>query len=227
VANGMVTNGRVHPNIITSESYTYTDTLDGQWNTPFTAKPDSVTGWFKYAPQSDDTFQVKVILHQGFGKQPDAAYEDHWIGVAEYKSPLNTGNNWYRFSAPFHYFDDDAPEYALVILNSGNGFFPAAGSIAYFDDLEMIYNSPQNSVDNTLAPSGYIYTVENRYLVMTGFRMNRYHTVTITDLTGKQVWTGKLNSDRIDFSPARLSKGIYLVTLTGKADVFTQKIMLH
>ena len=227
VANGVVTNGRIHPNIITSESYMYTDTLDGQWNTPFTARPDSVVGWFKYAPQSDDTFQVKVILHKGFGKQPDTEYMDHWTGVAEYKSPLNTGSNWVRFSKAFTYYNDDAPEYVLVILNSGNGFFPAAGSIVYFDDLEMIYNSPQNSLNDRTAPSGFIYTIDNRYLVMKGLKETNFQTVTIRDLTGKLVWAGQPTADRIDISSAHLKKGIYLVTFTGKVDVYTQKILLH
>lgn len=227
VANGVVTNGRIHPNIITSESYMFTDTLDGRWNTPLTARPDSIVGWFKYAPQSDDTFQVKLILHKGFGKQPDNEYRDHWIGVAEYKSPRNTGSNWARFSAPFTYFHDDAPEYVLVILNSGNGFFPVAGSIVYFDDLELIYNSPPNSINHPATSEDFIFAVENRYLVMKSLKEKPFQTVTIRDLTGKLVWAGQVTADRIDISSANLKKGIYLVTFTGKTDIFTQKIMLH
>jgi hypothetical protein len=49
----------------------------------------------------------------------------------------------------------------------------------------------------------------------------------IRDLTGKLVWAGKLTPDRIDISSANLKKGIYLVTLSGNRDVYSQKILLH
>lgn len=225
VANGVATNGRIHPNIITSEAYMYTDIVNSEWNTTFTAKPDSVTGWFKYDPQSDDTLQVKIVLHRGFGKQPDADYMDNWIAVAEYKSPLNTGDTWVRFSTPFRYFDDDAPQYILAILNSGNGFFPVAGSKVLFDDLEMIYNSGPTSVDNQVTPTGYIY-VDHRQLVLRGLEHSSYQSVSIRDLTGRLVWTGQIAADRVDISTAGLKKGIYLITLTGKKEVYAQKILL-
>lgn len=227
VANGVATNGRIHPNITTSLAYSFTDTLHSEWSTPFTARPDSVVGWFRYAPQSDDTLQVKIILHRGFGKQPDANYMDNWVGVAEYKSPLNTGDTWVRFSKPFTYFDDDAPEYILVILNSGNGYFPVAGSVALFDDLEMIYNSPQNSLYDRQAHSGFIYAAGNRQLVIQGMSQAKFQRAEVRDLTGRLVWSGILTSDRIDLSSANLKKGLYLVTLAGKTDVYTQKIMLR
>jgi hypothetical protein len=225
VANGVATNGRIHPNIITSEAYMYTDTVNSAWNTPFTSKPDSVTGWFKYDPQSDDTLQVKIILHRGYGKQPDADYTDNWIAVAEYKSPLASGDNWVRFSTPFLYFNDDAPQYILAILNSGNGYFPVAGSKVLFDDLEMIYNSGPTSVEKQVAPSGYIY-VDHRQLVLHGLKQTSYQSVSIRDLTGRLVWTGQIAADRIDISSAGLKKGIYLITLAGNKAIYSQKILL-
>jgi hypothetical protein len=227
VVNGAATNGRVHPNITTSLAYMFTDTLNSAWNTPFTARPDSIVGWYKYAPQGDDSLQVKVTLHRGFGKVPDTEYTDHWIGMALYKSPLNTGNNWVRFSAPFTYFDDNTPEYVLVILNSGNGFLPVAGSIVNFDDLQMIYNSPQNALKDQETSLGYIYAVDNRYLVIAGMKQVRFPSAELRDMAGRLVWAGSINSDRIDLSSANLKKGIYLITLIGESDVYTQKIMLH
>jgi hypothetical protein len=227
VANGVVTNGRIHPDFNTQLAYIYTDTLDDQWNTPFEARPDSIAGWFNYDPQGEDSLQVMVILHRGFGKQPDAEITDSWVGVAEYKSPLNTGSEWVRFSTPFNYISDNNPEYILVILNSGNAYKPVTGSIALFDDLEMIYNSPQTSIDPMKHPAGFIYAVDNQYLVMQGMEHDSYQTIKVHDLTGRLFWTGSLTADRVDISSADLRKGIYLVTLTGKRGAFSQKIMLH
>ena len=91
VANGVATNGRMHPNITTTDSYSFTDTEDSKWNTPLTGRPDSIVGWLNYAPKTGDIMQVKVVLHQGFGKQPDPDSADNWIATAEYRSNLHTG----------------------------------------------------------------------------------------------------------------------------------------
>ncbi len=227
VANGVATNGQVHPDLVASSAFIFTDTLDGQWNTPFTVRPDSIAGWIKYAPQSDDTLQVKVALHQGFGKQPDANYADKWIGAAEYKSPLNTGDEWVRFSAPFVYFSDENPEYILVVLNSGNEYNPIAGSVALIDDLEMIYNPAQSTPSRLNNQTGFIFAVNNQYLVIRGIAYASFQTIMIHDLTGKLIWTGTVTANRVDVSSAYLREGIYMVTLAGKSNVLTQKIMIH
>jgi hypothetical protein len=227
VANGVASNGRVHPDLNTSLAYIYTDEQDGKWNTPFNAKPDSVVGWFRYLPQTKDTLGVKVILHRGYGKQPDADYLDNWIGMAAFYSPLNTGSQWVRFSAPFVYFDDTTPQYILIVLNSGNGFHPVAGSIAYFDDIEMIYHSPQTNTDNPVVSAAFMYVVDNHFLVIRGMQQDQYTSVSIRDISGDLIWNGNVTDDRIDISPAHLEKGLYLFSLIGKSAFYSQKIMVH
>lgn len=226
VANGVVTNGRLHPDFNPEIAYIYTDTMDGQWNAPLIARPDSIAGWFKYTPQEDDTLQVIVALHRGFGKQPDADKTNTWIGEAEYKSPLNTEDEWVRFSAPFSYYSDSIPEYVLVVLNSGSGYTPVAGSIALFDDLKMIYNYPLNTQDRLKHPEVFIYAVDYQHLVLQGLEHASFQTIRIHDITGKMVWEGTIAADQVDIASANLRKGIYVVTLTGKSQVFSQKIML-
>jgi|WetSurSiteA1Bulk_404760.scaffolds.fasta_scaffold11392_1 hypothetical protein len=227
VANGVATNGRVHPNANTSLAYMFTDTQNSLWNSPFTSRPDSVVGWFRYAPQADDSLQFKVAFHRGSGKMPDAAFADNWVGMAMFKSPLNTDGKWVRFSVPVTYFSDETPQYVLVVLNSGNGFAPVAGSTVRFDDIEMIYNSPHNALVHPETSPGYIYAVSNRCLMLHGIQHISYHRAEIRDMTGKLVWTGIINDDQIILSSDNLKKGIYLVTLVGTSDVYTQKIMLH
>jgi hypothetical protein len=227
VANGTVTNGRVHPNLITSLAYMYTDTLNSQWNTPFTYRPDSITGWFKYAPKTGDSLEVKAILHRGFGKQPDDNYLNNWIAVAHFKSNLKTGNQWVRFSAPFIYYSENTPQYILVILNSGNGYNPVAGSIAYFDDIEMIYNNPLTMKKQSVSSYDYIYSLGNQYIVIQSQQPDQYKILKINDITGRVVWSCKVTSDHIDISQSNLKKGIYLVSLSGNNLILTQKILIR
>jgi hypothetical protein len=204
----------------------FTDPLDGQWNTPFTYRPDSVAGWFKYNPQPNDIIQVKVILHNGTGKQPDADSLNNWVGVAQYRSGMNTGSQWVRFSAPFVYYSDKAPEYVLVVLNSGNGFNPVAGSIAWFDDLEMIYNSPHSGLDDAMNADEFIYVAHEQQLILREGLLIKYSTVSIMDITGRTVWRGKIASDRVDISNARLKRGVYMISLVGQSNSITRKIII-
>jgi hypothetical protein len=226
VANGTVTNGRVHPDLNLSKAYMYSDPGDAKWNTPLTSKPDSIAGWFKFAPQPSDTLEVKVLLHKGHGQEPDQGYLGDRVATALYRSGMNTGSNWVRFSTPFKYISGDAPQYILVILNSGNGFNPVAGSIAYFDDLELIYNS--NSIqDNAINFPDVVYADGNQNIILQSSRPERYNNARILDITGRTVWNGNLVSGRIDISGLNLKKGLYLVSLSGDKAVLTQKIVIR
>lgn len=227
VANGVATNGRIHPDINTALAYMYTDPEDGQWNTPFTGRPDSIAGWIKYAPQENDTLQVQAILHQGFGKRPDPDYMQNWIGEAVFETPVHSGGEWVRFSAPFIYNHASIPEYILVVLNSGNGYSPVAGSVLLVDDLEMIYNTPQSNLSLLMQSEGFLYVVDNRQILLKDLDHSLFQDVQLYDISGKLLWTSKLTSDQINIESAQLNKGLYLVKLSGKNRVFTQKVVLR
>lgn len=226
VANGVATNGRMHPNINTALAYMYTDPEDGQWNTPFTGRPDSIAGWINYSPQENDTLQIQAVLHQGFGKRPDPDYMENWIGEAVYETPEHSEGGWVRFSAPFNYNHESVPEYILVILNSGNGFSPVEGSVLRVDDLEMIYNAPQSNLNSLLQSEGFLYVASNRQIILKDLDHVLFQNVQVYDISGKLLWTHKLTSDQIDITPAQLNKGLYLVKLSGRERIFTQKIIL-
>jgi hypothetical protein len=226
VANGVATNGRIHPDIVAANAYTYTDPEDSNWHTAFTSRPDSIVGWYKYTYPSSDTLQVKVCLHKGFGKQPDPDSLENWIGVGEFLSSLNTDDEWIRFSAPFRYMSDEVPEYALVVLNSGGKVAPVAGSRALFDDLEMIYNS--SSVEPLAREKGpFIAVTGSQTLWLQNMALNLYRQLDVYDISGKRVWSEALNSNRIDLGNTGLNKGIYIVNVKGPDRFYNQKIILY
>jgi hypothetical protein len=225
IANGAVTTGRVHPDINTSKAYMFTDPNDGRWNNPFTSRPDSIAGWFKYIPQGSDSMQVKVVLHRGNGREPDTEYLGDRIASINFRTGVNTGNQWMRFSAPFIYTSDQSPQYALVILNSGNGYTPVAGSIAYFDDLVMIYN-PVSLKKETITDV-FLYLQGDHAILIQGGDPDQYMAARIVDITGRQVWSGPVTSGRIDTGRADLKNGIYIVSMTGKNLTLTQKIVVN
>lgn len=225
VANGIATNGRIHPDLNTELSYSYTDTDSAMWNSPFTARPDSLIGWYQYSPQGNDSLQVKVSLHQGYGQQPDEDFENNWIGLAEFRTGFNTEGVWTRFSVPFIYFSEDIPEYALTLISSGNAYAAVAKSTALFDDLEMVYVSTSSNQGPARA-EGYIAMPRSGTLWLRNIRFSDFNQLSIYSITGRKVWHGKVDSEWIDISAAHLPQGIYLVSLTGSHQVFNQKVML-
>lgn len=150
VANGIVTNGRVHADFIPANGYVFTDASDARWNTPLTARPDSIVGWYKYQPSSAngniDKGKVEVLLHKtGTGQMPETSSTvANTVGKARFDM-IQPSATWVRFSVPFNYVSSDNPEYILIILTSGDSTAAVNGSIAWFDDLQLVYNDVVSS----------------------------------------------------------------------------------
>ncbi len=166
VANGIITNGRVHADFDPALGYVFTDVGSEDWRTTFTDRPDSVVGWFKYSPMEDDRGKIEILLHDNTatGKLPEIGATDHWVGRAQYNVE-GTVTEWTRFSVPFNYFNDNSPNYLLAVITSGDTTAAVDGSQMWMDDLELIYNpnlvavTPGASQNNTIGEDGDLLTV--------------------------------------------------------------------
>lgn len=143
VANGMLTNGAIHGEMDKSKSYIYTDTINTGFSTPFTSRPDSVTGWYRYSPAENDSAMAVFLLHDGYVTLPDHGTKSCWVGGVKIMLPATGGDRWERFSAPFGYFKNSSPKYILIVFSAGNRQQAVEGSTAYFDDIQLIYNKPK------------------------------------------------------------------------------------
>lgn len=147
VANGILTNGRVHADLNPANGYVFTDANNAQWNTPLTTRPDSIVGWYKYQPASSggnlDKGKVEVLLHKtGDARLPETTTTlVNSVAKARFDM-IQPSAAWVRFSVPFNYVSSDNPDYILIILTSGDSTVAINGSIAWFDDLQLIYNEP-------------------------------------------------------------------------------------
>ena len=167
VANGLLTNGRVHADFDPELGYVYTIPASPEWNTPFTDRPDSLVGWFKYAPSGADKGKVEILLHSDTqtGKLPEAtAPQPNWVGKARYNVTTTTAT-WTRFSVPFNYFNGNSPTHILAVLSAGDSTVAVNGSIMRIDDLELIYNpnvvtvTPPASQNINIGANGTTLTV--------------------------------------------------------------------
>lgn len=162
-ANGLLTSGRVHADWDPENGNVFTNPADAKWNTPFTDRPDSLVGWFKYDWADDgtgaDRGKVEVLLHDNSatGQLPDDPTPGaHWIGKARYDIELET-TSWVRFSVPFTYYSAGTPDYLLIVCSAGDSTIANEGSVLFLDDLELIYN-PENTVEIAPATDQFIET---------------------------------------------------------------------
>lgn len=150
-ANGNLTTGQIQANSTTAadeKNHNKTITNNDNFNAPFTGKPDSLTVWVKYIP---DTLiyeaRVAAILHDDYEyRDPsgsDENAEKHVIAKAQLDYLATKDKDWQRLSIPFEYVENNklAPAYMLVSITTNKT--PGKGSAndsVYIDDILMIYN---------------------------------------------------------------------------------------
>jgi hypothetical protein len=225
VATGAICNGRFHAEFNLDSAYSFTDQANPLWNTPITTRPDSLVGWYKYFPKEDDKAQFKAVLHVDECTLPAFGTLDNWVGMAYHKTEAGvTYGEWTRFSVPFEYYSDDAPEYILCTMNSGDSTDAVDSSYLIIDDLELIYKS--SGIDDPVARGGWINTYSTHAeIIIASEEEFQGMSFRLISLTGQSVYTTILNSRQITFPI--LPQGIYIATLQGKSGLYNQKIMIR
>ncbi len=227
VATGTMTNGRVHAEVSTTESYIYTDTTNSLWNTRFTGHPDSLVGWFMCKPVSGDHGNVLVILHTGYARSPALNGDSTtWVARASFNLPHTKVETWTRFSVPFNYYSDKKPQYILIILTSGNGVHAIAGSSAKFDDLKVIYNNVtgiRNSQKGTLN----VFAYNNMLRLELANAPRGIYKIRVLNILGRVQLATTLQSGEDKTINILLPTGIYLVQAQYGDNILVKKILIH
>jgi len=222
IANGIITTGRVHADLNPENGYVYTDLGDAQWNSPFTDRPDSLVGWYKYAPAASDAGKVQVVLHTSAGQNPANATQANWVGEARFDFS-GTTSSWTRFSVPFNYYNSNTPAYLLAVLVAGDSTVSIAGSVAYFDDLELIYNP--SSIKESVNDIAKIYITNNTLNINFSEFQSEQVLAEILDLSGKRVWKRELKSTKKYTEYIGLNTGWYIISIKTAHTVLTKKVM--
>ncbi|PWH85039.1 T9SS type A sorting domain-containing protein [Brumimicrobium oceani] len=218
-ANGIITNGRVHADYTPSNGYVFTDAGNPKWHTEFSGRPDSLVGWYKYAPMSGDKGKIEIILHSGTeGRLPrnNATINNEIANLrVDFVTPQT---EWTRFSKAFNYKSAMNPAYILTTIAAGDSTISKEGTKLIIDDLELIYNSLE--VDDFAATeiavngsNGFLYfTLENQENV----------SYQVADLSGKVIQSGKAKT-KIPFNH---DSGIYFIMIQNEREIFTKKLYI-
>jgi hypothetical protein len=224
VATGTLTNGRILADLDPTAGNSHTDAEDPRWNTPFTARPDSLVGWYKSIPTEGDFPTVHVVLHTDYASIPQDD-SSTWVGEAFIELSTSEVSTWTRFSTPFHYYSDGNPEYLLTILTAGNATDALDGSEVWFDDLEMIYNS--SSVTEYNAERLSVFAAGGRLNILLEDGKMGQADMRISDITGRTVYKQKITTGLQNSLQPGLTEGIYIVSVSYEDRLYTQKVFLR
>ena len=218
VANGILTNGIIHTTTNPQDSYVYTDVNSSDHSQPFTSYPDSIVGWYKYAPQGNDVGNIQVLIHGSYGQLPiDASTSS--IALAEFDFSANS--NWTRFSTPFIYYPTiNNPAYILCNISAGDSTQAVANSELKIDDLELIYNTTKIPDQST---NSINVTYLNDHLQFSNV-VNEINYA-IYNLQGQLMNIGKIDRYNRNVS-ITLEIGIYFISIQSKDHHQSIKILV-
>ena len=120
IANGIASTGT----IITTPPYGVTGGI------PYTGRPDSIAGWYKYTPVGTDSGFVQFSLL-------DANADT--IGFIRWSTPNTTVSTYTRFSSAITYLSNATPVTSQWILSASRGSNPFVNSAMQIDDLQLIF----------------------------------------------------------------------------------------
>jgi len=121
---------------------------------PYTLRPDSITGWYKYTPMGGESGYIQFILL--------GSSSSDTIAKGGFATPTTTVGTYTRFSAPLIYTTSTNPvANSLWLLSSSknDGLTASIGSSLFVDDLDLIFNpttavnETQNNLELTIYPN--------------------------------------------------------------------------
>lgn len=199
-ANGIASTGT----LITTPPYGVTGGI------PFTGRPDSISGWYKYTPQGADQGFIQLML-------TGTSITDT-IGFVKVETPNAAVSSFTYFSAPVTYYSAANPTNSIWILSSSRGDNPVINSSIIVDDIAMVFNptglnhemanSPVKLLNNPAADKLYFSTDNQSYQLQ------------LISVTGNTVLNSTLSSADNAVSIDEVANGIYFYTITGMQNNF-------
>ncbi len=226
--NGIATTGKVQaPSTNPSDGYIETLRSDADFNWPFTGRPDSLVGYYKYTVAGGDQGKVQVYLHGDYDvRNPlDAGSLPYVIAQAKFLTPNASVGNWTRFSVPFTYTSASTPNYALVVCTASSESATAVnGSKMWIDDIQVVY-APVVAVQELLESNIRSYwSADDLVIDLSRSALAADRTLQLFDLNGKLELEAVLHGNRVHRIQTDLAAGIYALRIVGADKPYTVKM---
>lgn len=170
---------------------------------PYTLRPDSITGWYKYNPASpSDSGFFQFVLQGATGDT---------IGIVKLCTPNAAVSNYTRFSAPINYLSTATPTNSYWILSSSDGTNPVVNSSLIVDDVGLVFN-PASAL-NDPAISDQFLLVQNPVTDFISLQDHQGYQCQVLDISGRVILENYLNSEEQQLDVQGLTKGAYVLNL--------------
>ncbi len=195
------------PGIITTGTIPTSATGSITGGLPYTLRPDSMIGWYQYAPQKVDNGFATFVLFGGTNNADT-------IAVANFSTPTTAVSAYKRFSAPLVYRSSSPVTLSLWLVCSSNGSSTSVdGSTIYVDDLGLVFN-PANSVKEQevphfkLGPNPAVDHLEIQNV------LNSEAVFILYDITGRKLEESKIENASSVIDLHSFPDGMYMYSLT-------------
>lgn len=197
---GLLTLGTFDINLVTMEA-----TITG--GTPFTWRPDSLTGYIQYEPKFSDECFIGVV----FLKQNGSAWDT--LGFGNY-STTNTLLSWTRFKINIDYSSTETPTHLNIIILSSDRNNPQPNSALYIDNLEFHYGP--TAIANTDQSGSEVLYYGGRLTVHSPAATSGSQSLIVYSLDGRAIFRESFNitGSHYESSPLpEVQSGVYIVVM--------------
>ena len=185
----------------------------------FTARPDSLTGWYTFSPVGNDVNEIRVTLSR-------------WDAITLQREEIantvfscNPSDFYSRFSFPSQYSSSNIPDTASIEIRSSNSPMeaPILGSILLVDDLEFT-SADQTGFSIVESSSSFRYFPNPANDFMSVSSRNN-EKIKIINALGQTIESIQLNANSIiRISTFNYSNGIYFIINEGN---FSSKFIVN
>ncbi len=118
-----------------------------QLGQPFTGRPVSFTGWYKYVNNDGDSCAIYAILSKWNGSSREK------VGEAKLQNTTDSVTTYTQFNLPFVYYSPDTPDtISMVFASSAGGasMVGHVGSTLFIDNINLSYTNGINELPTQL-----------------------------------------------------------------------------
>lgn len=184
-----------------------TQAVDG--GVAYNLRPDSIVGWYRYAPVGTDTGSVDITLSQCSSGTARTV-----VGHARFTKSTSV-TSYARFALPITYSLTTAPDTMVIILLSSSTTAAQVNSTMFVDDLALIFNTT-GITNNKLANSSISIYPNPSNGNMTIKSATDLGLVTVYNSLGEVVYNEKINSTQHQIDLSKQAAGIYILQTQGK-----------
>jgi len=226
----ILTNTITFPGLITLGDFVFDlagPVLGIEGGIAFTARPDSLTGYYVASPAAGDS----ALMVIGLAKYSSTTGRDT-IGYGYQYFPAAV-STWTPFSIPITWTSPDNPDSLNIIIGSSDLYSMSLvnGSTIWVDKLSFVYNATTIAdIDFDQGIMVYPDNTGQQLIVHFKNQSGNISIIRLFNISGELIYENNENYTGSDhyITISSYTKGTYIIeVISGKNERFTQKILIH